>query len=113
MIEDEVCERCGRCTPALELSAWTESERNRVFPGLDAEAEESPGARSVFSYVHTDHAYQVCARCLTELTAGAPFNAPAQKRSVAMLVTIIALIIALAVATPFVLPTLMSAFWRT
>ncbi|MHB8284178.1 MAG: hypothetical protein ACYDD1_05830 [Caulobacteraceae bacterium] len=111
MMQEEACERCGRATPTAELSVWTESERNRVFDGAPAQTE--PGARPVFSYVHQDHAYRVCPLCLGELTAGAPFSAPAQKRSVTMLVVIIALIVALAVATPFVLPTLMSAFWRT
>ncbi len=112
-MQEEACERCGRATPTAELSVWTESERNRVFSGLEAQADSDTGDRPVFSYVHQDHAYRVCPRCLGELTAGAPFNAPAQKRSVTMLVVIIALIVALAVATPFVLPTLMSAFWRT
>jgi hypothetical protein len=113
MMQEEACERCGRIVPKAELSVWTESERNRVFSGLDVPAQTESGDRPVFSYVHQDHAYRVCPRCLAELTAGAPFSAPAQKRSVTMLVVIFVLIAALAVATPFILPTLMSAFWRT
>jgi hypothetical protein len=119
MMQEEACERCGRVVPTSELTVWTESERNRVFSGLDAEARsdpaqgQTPGARPVFSFVHTDRAYWVCARCLAQLTGGAPFNAPAQKRGVTMLVLIIVLIVGLALATPFILPTLMSAFWQT
>jgi hypothetical protein len=113
MMQEEACERCGSIVPTAELSVWTERERNRVFSGLDAQAKTEPGARPVFSYVHTAHAYRVCPRCLAELTAGAPFNAPAQTRSVTMLVAIIALMVGLAVATPFILPSLMSALWRS
>ncbi len=113
MMQEEACERCGRFLPGAELHPWTERERNRVFSGLDAQAQTEPGARPVFSYVHTDHAYRVCPRCLAELTAGAPFNAPAQKRSVTMLVAIILIIVALAAITPFILPTLISALWRS
>ncbi len=119
MAGDQACERCGRLTPEAELRDWTETERTRVFSGLapqaqaQASGEASPGARPVFDYVHTDHVYRVCARCFTELTAGAPFNAPAQKRSVTMLVAIILIIVALAAITPFILPTLMSALWRS
>jgi RNA polymerase subunit RPABC4/transcription elongation factor Spt4 len=114
MEQEQACERCGRVVPQAELSVWTESERNRVFSGLEGEpeAEASAGARPVFSYVHTDRAYKVCARCLAELTAGAPFNAPAHKRSVTMLVGIILIVVALTVITPFILPALMSALWR-
>jgi hypothetical protein len=54
MQQEEACERCGRIVPRAELSVWTESERNRVFSGLDAPAQTDPGDRPVFSYVHQD-----------------------------------------------------------
>jgi hypothetical protein len=117
---EEACERCGRLLAGVELQTWTEAERTRVFSGVAAPEADSaakgnsaPGARPIFDYVHTDHVYRVCARCYAQLTAGATFSAPAQKRSVIMLVAIFVAIAALAILTPFILPSLMSAFWRT
>lgn len=113
MMQEEKCERCGRVVSASELAVWTETERNRVFSGLNASRDAPVNDRPVFSYVHEDHAYHVCARCFADLSAGAPFGAPAQKRSITALVVVILLIAGAAALTPFILPTLMSAFWRT
>jgi hypothetical protein len=94
------CARCGRPQAVEELHLWTERRRLKRFE------------RGRFHYIYDVHHVAVCAECYASLAQGGMVADVRARRGVLVLVGAIALAVAAVIATPFALPTLMSAFWR-
>jgi hypothetical protein len=85
------------------LSVWSERQRLRVF---------SSEARA-FTYAERLRYHGVCKTCLAKLEHGAAVGDVEHRRAVMSLVAIGIAGGLLAAVLPFLMPTLLSAFWQT
>ncbi|MHB8286362.1 MAG: hypothetical protein ACYDD1_17050 [Caulobacteraceae bacterium] len=86
-----------------ELTVWIERQRLRVFS-----SEER-----AFTYTERLRYHAVCPACLAKLVGGRRVEDVENRRAVISLVSVAIAGVALAVALPFIMPTLLSAFWQT
>lgn len=101
MLDDATpCARCGRTASPDLMRLWTERRRLRRF------------ADGAFRNLHQDHYHGVCARCFSALARGGAVQDVRARRSVAVLLAVMALAAATAALTPAAIPSLKRAFWR-
>ncbi|MGC1303033.1 MAG: hypothetical protein WA840_11720 [Caulobacteraceae bacterium] len=97
------CGRCGKIVEARTMLLWSEQRRLKL-PAAE------PGG---FRYEHRDHHHAVCPSCYGKLAEGGEVAELKRRRGVMILLAALIVGAMVLVATPFIMPELLAAFWQT